>query len=90
MTLASFVLRQASSCTTVRAEVEKAREQQAENELWAKTPGAREVLAQPVFDLGLEGSSGTLDSLDCYLQVRPWGLTCRFRMSSAVTPHSLA
>lgn len=53
-----------------QGDVGKARAQQAENEAWAKTPGAREVLAQPPFDADGGGTTSTmLDSLEDFLQV---------------------
>lgn len=56
--------------TAVQGNVGKAREQQAENEAWAKTPGAREVLFQPPFDADGGGTALTkFDSLEDFLQV---------------------
>lgn len=65
------------ACSTLpRSEVAVAREEKAQNEAWAKQPGAREVLAQPPFVVGGQGKGASpapadaLDSLDNYLQVR--------------------
>lgn len=68
----------ARGCSSLpRSEVVLAREEQAENDTWAKQPGAREVLAQPPFVVGGDGkevspaaAAHVLDSLDGYLQVR--------------------
>lgn len=63
--------RHASSRTASPSAADKAREEKAENERWAKQPGAREVLAQPPFDVDRtpDDAKHMCPSLEDYLKV---------------------
>lgn len=58
----------------LRSELDRAREEAADDIAWAKTPTAAAVLRQPPFldslDVGRIASGDALESLDAYLQVR--------------------
>lgn len=71
VTKGQLASRHVSSRTTSPSAADIAREEKAENERWAKQPGAREVLAQPLFEVDRkpDDANRMYHSLEDYLKV---------------------